>query len=176
MPRTATQVFDDTRPVVVAGGDGMVIAQNNPARRMMGPGTGKYCWDVVGKLENAEALPCRRGCVLQLLAAGPDCSEHRQFKLSGKRHEISCVPVNGVVVCVLSPQNGESPSVWQSLSRREREILQLLADGETTSSAADSLGISESTVRTHVENMRTKLSVQTRAAVVAEGFRLGYLG
>jgi DNA-binding CsgD family transcriptional regulator len=64
---------------------------------------------------------------------------------------------------------------WQSLTPREREILALLADGETTSSTAALMGIRESTVRTHVERMRIKLSVNTRAAVVAEGFRLGYL-
>ena len=168
-------MFDNTRPVVVASGDGVVIAQNNPARRMMGPGTGKYCWDVVGKIEDAEALPCRYGCVRELLTAGMDCSENRNFKLRGKRHQLSCVPVNGVVVCMLSTTSTEEPKVWQTLSPRERQVLLLLADGENTASAANSMGLSESTVRTHVENMRTKFNAQTRAAVVAEGFRLGYL-
>ncbi len=177
MLRAGSHRFDDTPPVVVAGGDGIVIAQNKPARRMLGLGTGKYCWDVVGKLEvdDGETLPCRRGCVLELLASGMDCSEHTQFKLGGKRHEIACIPVNGVVVCMLSPTNSESPKVWLSLSPREREILVLLADGETTASAATRLGVCESTIRTHVEKMRNKLGVNTRAAVVAEGFRLGYL-
>ncbi len=113
MLRASCHKFDDTRPVVVAGGGGVVIAQNKSARRMLGPGTGKYCWDVVGKLEvdDGETLPCRRGCVLELLASGMDCSEHGHFKLGGKHHDISCVPVNGVVVCMLNPTNGESPNV-----------------------------------------------------------------
>jgi DNA-binding CsgD family transcriptional regulator len=174
-PSSYSYMFDDTRPVVVAGGDGTVIAQNKPARRMLGPGTGKYCWDVVGGLEDAEKLPCRHGCVLELLAFGMDCSQHTQFKLGGKRHHLSCIPVNGMVVCMLNPMSGESPKYLESLSPRERQILLLLADGETTSSAADRLGVCESTVRTHVERMRSKLGVNTRAAVVAEGFRLGYL-
>jgi DNA-binding CsgD family transcriptional regulator len=70
---------------------------------------------------------------------------------------------------------GESPKIWQSLSRREHEVLRLLAEGENTSSVAARLHIRESTVRTHVEKMRTKLGVSTRAGVVAEAFRLGYL-
>jgi DNA-binding CsgD family transcriptional regulator len=175
MPSRASYMFDDTRPVMVAGSDGCVIAQNKLARRMLGPGKGKYCWDVMGKLEEAQRLPCRRGCVLELLAFGMDYSQHTQFKLGGKRHHLSCIPVNGAVVCMLSPMCSESPKVWQSLSPREREILLSLADGETTSSMANRLGICESTVRTHVERMRSKLNVNTRAAVVAEGFRLGYL-
>jgi len=69
----------------------------------------------------------------------------------------------------------EIPKTWQALSPREQEILELLAEGETTSSIAEHLGVGASTVRTHVERMRSKLSVNTRAAVVAEGFRLGYL-
>ena len=76
---------------------------------------------------------------------------------------------------MLSPMGSEAPKTWQLLSPREQEILELLADGETTSSVADQLGVGASTVRTHVERMRSKLGVNTRAAVVAEGFRLGYL-
>jgi DNA-binding CsgD family transcriptional regulator len=175
MLKPSSYIFDNTRPVVCAGGDGTVISQNKPARRMLGSGTGKYCWDVVGKLEGAEQLPCRKGCVLELLAVGMDCSQHTEFKLAGKRHHLSCVPVNGVVVCMLTPMGCEAPNFLESLSPREQEILALLADGETTASAADRLGVCESTVRTHVERMRSKLCVNTRAAVVAEGFRLGYL-
>jgi DNA-binding CsgD family transcriptional regulator len=175
MLKASTYTFDNTRPVVVTGGDGIVISQNKPARRMMGPGTGKFCWDVVGKLEGARMLPCRRGCVLELMASGVEESQESQFKLGGQRHHISCTPTNGVMVCMLSTMNGEPQKNLESLSPREREILVLLADGETTSSAADRLGVCESTIRTHVERMRSKLCVNTRAAVVAEGFRLGYL-
>lgn len=175
MLKASSYTFDDRRPVLVTGGDGTVISQNKSARRMLGPGTGKFCWDVVGKLEGARRLPCRRGCVLELMASGVEDSQEAQFNLGGESHYLSCTPTNGVVVCMLSPINGGSPRNLESLSPREREILALLADGETTSSAADRLGVCESTVRTHVERMRSKLCVNTRAAVVAEGFRLGYL-
>lgn len=167
--------FRETPAVVIAGRDGVLIAQNKAARRMMGPGTGKYCWDVVGKLEGAEALPCRRGCVGELLACGVDSSSQVRFELKGKRHHISCIPVNGVVVSMLGTVSSEAPNALQSLSARERQVLRLVANGDNTSSVATRLGISESTVRTHVEKMRSKLGVNTRAAVVAEGFRLGYL-
>ena len=81
MLKTSSYISDDTRPVFVTGGDGTVIAQNKPARRMLGPGTGKYCWDVVGKLDGAKRAPCRRGCALELLASGLGHSQDAQFKL-----------------------------------------------------------------------------------------------
>ena len=174
-PSAYQNMFDSSRPVMIAGGDGSVIAQNKPARRMLGSGTGQYCWDVMGRLTDTDKLPCREGCVNKLLAIGMDCSQNTQFRLSGQRHQLSCIPVNGVVVCMMSPTGSESPKSWQTLSPREQEVLLLLADGETTASVAGRLGVGESTVRTHVERMRSKLNVNTRAAVVAEGFRLGYL-
>jgi len=161
--------------VLVAEKDGAVVSQNRVARRLLGKKTGQYCWDVVGELEGAEGLPCRRGCVLRLLAAGMDNSLHTSFRYGGQRHHLSCVPVDGTVVCTLTRDADDAPERWQTLTPRERTVLELLASGETTASAATSLGVSEATVRTHVENMRAKLGVNTRAAIVASGFRLGYL-
>jgi DNA-binding CsgD family transcriptional regulator len=175
MLKGGSYIVDDARPVFVAGGDGNIITQNKPARRLLGPGTGKYCWEVVRGMDGASKLPCRRGCVLELIASGMDSSQHAEFKLGGECHTLSCTPVNGAVVCMLSSTSDQAGKLLEPLSPREREILLLLADGETTASAADQLGVCESTVRTHVERMRSKLSVPTRAAVVAEGFRLGYL-
>ena len=120
-------------------------------------------------------MPCRRGCVMELMSKGMNCSQQTQFKINGKRNHLSCIPANGTVICMLGSDGGNAPAMMQSLTPREREVLMLLADGETTTSAASLLGVNESTIRTHVERMRNKLAVNTRAAVVAEGFRLGYL-
>lgn len=162
--------------VLVVQKDGTVVSQNRVARRLLGKKTGQYCWDVVGGLEGTEGLPCRRGCVLRLLAAGMDNSLHTSFRYGGQRHHLSCVPVDGTVVCALTHGTDDVPEAWQTLTPRQRAVLELLASGETTASAATCLGVSEATIRTHVENMRAKLGVNTRAAIVANGFRLGYLG
>ena len=169
------EMFENALPVVVAGDDGKVIAQYRPARELLGPGTGKYCWDVVGGLEDVDTLPCRYGCVMDLLARGMDCSQRTEFKLSGIRHQLTCIPVDGAAVCLLGQMGTDARSIWKDLSPREREILRLLADGETNATMAGLLDVRVSTIRTHVERMRSKLCVSTRAAMVAEGFRLGYL-
>jgi predicted ATPase/DNA-binding CsgD family transcriptional regulator len=53
------------------------------------------------------------------------------------------------------------------LTRREREILQLLAAGHSSQQIADELFISVHTVKRHVNNILAKLDVSSRAAAVA---------
>jgi len=161
--------------VVVSNRDGIVVSQNLQARRLLGKKLNKSCWDVVGGIPGAKDLPCNRGCVLELLAAGMDRARHTKFTIAGRKHHLSCAPVGDSVVCMLRCEVDERPEPWQSLTAREKDVLELLAVGETTGTAAQCLGISVSTVRTHVERMLTKLGVNTRAALVANGFRLGYL-
>ena len=63
---------------------------------------------------------------------------------------------------------------WK-LSNREREVLSLLADGANNKTIAESLLITENTVKVHLRNIMEKLHVQTRlqAALMAKGKGLG---
>lgn len=63
----------------------------------------------------------------------------------------------------------------QSLTPRERQILRLLASGASTSRMAESLNVSETTVRNHVQNVFTKLEVHSRVECVALAHQLGFL-
>ena len=62
-----------------------------------------------------------------------------------------------------------------SLSARELEVLQLIAEGLANKQVAARLGVSEHTVKTHVGGMFEKLDVATRAEAVARGVQLGLL-
>ena len=57
------------------------------------------------------------------------------------------------------------------LTRRQREILQLLADGESTAVAARELGLSEETVKTHTKNVLARLGASNRTHAVAIALR-----
>jgi len=59
------------------------------------------------------------------------------------------------------------------LSKREREILQKVADGATTRQVATDLGISPHTVKTHLERIFEKLGANDRAQAVAIAIRQG---
>ena len=56
--------------------------------------------------------------------------------------------------------------VFDSLSRREREILVLLAEGLANADIAERLGISDKTVRNHVSHLFDKLGVWSRAQAI----------
>ena len=61
------------------------------------------------------------------------------------------------------------------LTKREREVFELLIDNKTTSEIADELKISEKTVRNHISNAMQKLGVKGRAGAVVELLKLGEL-
>jgi DNA-binding NarL/FixJ family response regulator len=62
------------------------------------------------------------------------------------------------------------------LTRRENEILDLLAKGHTHKEIADSLFISPATVRTHLKNIYEKLHVHSRSEAVAKLLRPRFKG
>lgn len=59
------------------------------------------------------------------------------------------------------------------LTKREKEVFDLLVNNKTTKEIADILYISEKTVRNHISNAMQKLSVKGRAQAVVELIRLG---
>ncbi len=61
------------------------------------------------------------------------------------------------------------------LTRREKEVFELLIKNKTTSEIATYLGISEKTVRNHISNSMQKLGVKGRASAVIELLKLGEL-
>jgi DNA-binding NarL/FixJ family response regulator len=63
----------------------------------------------------------------------------------------------------------------RTLSARQREILQMLADGMQTDAVADRLGLSTETVRTHTKRILAKLEASTRTQAVAIGIRHGLI-
>ena len=59
------------------------------------------------------------------------------------------------------------------LTKREKEIFEMLILNKTTKDISLELDISEKTVRNHISNVMQKLSVKGRASAVVELLRLG---
>ena len=72
-----------------------------------------------------------------------------------------------------APHQAEQPPV--RLSPREREVLQLLAQGLTNREIANQLVVSVSTVKIHVEHILTKLEVSDRTQAAVRAIELGLL-
>jgi pimeloyl-ACP methyl ester carboxylesterase/DNA-binding CsgD family transcriptional regulator len=70
---------------------------------------------------------------------------------------------------------GPDPADADELTRRETEILTLVASGLSDREIAERLVLSPHTVHRHVANVRTKLNLPTRAAAVAAATKRGLL-
>lgn len=66
-------------------------------------------------------------------------------------------------------------NIMISISKREREVLELIANEFTTAEIAKKLYISCHTAQTHRKNMMCKLNVKNTAGLVRVGFERGYL-
>lgn len=67
------------------------------------------------------------------------------------------------------------PRGVRALSPREREVLRLVAAGETNRAIAEQLGVSDQTVKTLLSRVFGKLDVRKRAEAVAAAHRQGLL-
>ncbi len=75
------------------------------------------------------------------------------------------LPQGLVVSIALGEARAPTPTTGQALTRREREVAELVAQGASNREIAERLVISARTVETHVENTLRKLGVNTRGDV-----------
>jgi DNA-binding NarL/FixJ family response regulator len=89
--------------------------------------------------------------------------------------------IDGQVVVAhqpLPPERSADPQtafLFRQLTPRERDVLLLLGEGASGPEIARRLSVSQNTVRTHVQNILSKLQVHTRLEAVAFAARHGML-
>ena len=76
---------------------------------------------------------------------------------------------------VFEPGDEADDVTVETLTRREREVLDWLAEGLTNRAIAARLGISDHTVKFHVASIYGKLGVSTRAEAIRRGLRRGLI-
>jgi len=84
-------------------------------------------------------------------------------------HEVADI----VVKDYLSSTNSKESSAFQLLSPREREVLQLIAEGKTSALIGESLHISVKTVETHRQQIMVKLKIRGVAELTKYAIREG---
>jgi two-component system, NarL family, response regulator LiaR len=90
------------------------------------------------------------------------------------RHEVTLHPL--VAERVLENIRGDSsgePALFTELTERELDVLRLIAKGMTNSQIAESLVISENTVKGHVSNILSKLHLADRTQVAVYAWQSG---
>ena len=170
-------------PVLVTGADGRVKSCNRAAADLLGcrlplPPDAR-CWDLVGlRCPGGEAF-CRPECPVRGLARRGRLRPRHSVLLPRKGGESLPLELltfaantagdGSAVIHVILPGGkaapqakapdpiGPSPNRLDQLTRREREILRLLASGIGTSEVAATLCISPTTVRNHIQKLLRKL-------------------
>ena len=72
-------------------------------------------------------------------------------------------------------QSGAERNSYDGLTRRQREVLTLIAEGKSNQAIADQLGISVRTVDRHRENIMKRLNLHSRTDLVKYALRKGLI-
>jgi DNA-binding NarL/FixJ family response regulator len=101
------------------------------------------------------------------LGAGASAYVARTTGTEGLRKAVAAAVAQESFVDPAVPPKGSRGK----LTRRQREILQLLADGESTTVAARKLDLAEETVKTHIKIALTRLGARNRTHAVSIALR-----
>ena len=90
------------------------------------------------------------------------------------RHEVTLHPlVAERVLQNIRGDDGDEPALFTELTERELDVLRLIAKGMTNSQIAETLVISENTVKGHVSNILSKLHLADRTQVAVYAWQRG---
>ena len=161
-----------------------------PARAVLG----RPCCDLFGGSDDSGNRLCYRGCHIQSLVRLGEPVQSFDMRTRARNGRavwlnVSVLSVPGDPACTVHlfrdvtatrelltlvherlagpPPGGVPGSPGASLSRRELEVLRLMADGLSTTAAAERLHVSRATIRNHVQSILTKLGVHSRLEAVA---------
>ena len=165
--------------LVVVDERGRVVQWNAAAESLTGippsAALGRMCWDIVGGRTEDGTPICMPGCRfaerrelerVELVINTARCK--RRVSMSTIAHATTA----GMrIIHLLSPDDAPEVVPLDVLTTREREVLALLSDGLDARALALRLGISVTTVRTHVRNVLSKLGVSSQVAAVAQARR-----
>ncbi len=181
---------------------GKILAWNKAAEQLLGHEEvrvlGKPCYEILAGKDPFGNRYCDKNCSLINMARRGEPIHNFELLVRNSQSEIIRVDVS--VVCLPSRAHSEltflhvlkpfeskqeakevrepvsqarDPSA--QLSRRELEVLRLLADGTSTKKIAEVLFISVETVRNHIKHVARKLQAHSRSEAIARARRKGLL-
>jgi two-component system NarL family response regulator len=137
--------------------------------------------EVIAQIQSLN-LPCK---VMVLTICDSEQDVHQALKAGARSYLIKDTPRPVLLEAIRQVHRGESPipeRIGQmlvenmrrpELSRRELDILKLIAEGKCNKAIGDELGITEGTVKTHVKGVLSKLKAPGRTAAVREAVHRG---
>ena len=125
------------------------------------------------ELAAAREAFARLGAPLELAAAEALVEQHRLAPKPAQEGDIRVFPDDGRRT--QDAQARRSSSLVESLTERELEVLNLIAQGHSNQQIADALIVSLGTIKKHLNNIFGKLGVTSRTQAVARARELSLL-
>ncbi len=126
--------------------------------------------------EDEHIFPAIRAGALSYLLKGASLEELTEAVRKAARGEAVLHPhVAARLVQELRGASQETILLYKTLTEREREVLHLIAEGLNNGSIAARLVISERTVKSHVNNILSKLHLVDRTQVAIFAWRTGMM-
>jgi len=145
-------------------------------------------WNPVPTIERLAALEDNQAPIVALLPNEDHVAEARAAGAQALLSRNADVESIGAAIVAVSrglmvldpafaaaPARGWAAGPAEELTSRERDVLRLLADGLPNKLIAQRLGISEHTVKFHVNAILGKLGAQSRTEAVTRAARLGLI-
>jgi PAS domain S-box-containing protein len=168
---------------LVVGPDGRILAWNRAAERILGHRAsetlGRQCCDVLAGQDVGGTRICHPSCCVMTLAQAGGTSESFDMRALTKARRAVWLNVSTLtsrragrtLVAHLFREVTAIREVAASpaslLTRRELQVIGLLAAGASTRDMADHLQVSRATIRNHVQSILGKLDVHSRLEAVA---------
>ena len=163
-----------------------VVSWNRAAEELTGvsadDAVGRHCWEVLGGRDARGNIVCHPGCSIARLAreGWPVSCDGLLIKArEGKRPvEVSTIAVDDgdrpLFLHVMVPRReaASPPAIPVSLTRRQRQVLALLADGVPAKVIAVRLGLAEATVRNHIRAVLVALGTHSQLEAIAKARRM----
>ena len=118
----------------------------------------------------AEAVRCGASGYLIKKSAGSELFKALQTVLLGRVYVSPCLSAGLTSLFVAEAKANDSV---RELSLRQREVLQLIAEGSSMKEAADSLSVTPRTIAFHKYSMMERLGIKTSAELVQHAVQLG---
>jgi DNA-binding CsgD family transcriptional regulator len=171
-------LLDASEDAIAGNGSGLIVLWDPPQE--LAPGVLVTLYRAFGRPSRTSPFPTRVARWLEEQAAqsggyGLALSRPLTAQRDGRRVILRYLPPRGshpgaVVVTERSGSSDQRGFESLGLTRREAEIVALVAGGSTNVEIAGHLGLAPSTVKKHLENVYVKLGVHGRAQVVAFAF------
>lgn len=154
---------------------GQAIAGNACAEEWTRRSGSNRCHRIVNAT-NLDGTPvCDTSCAQKLALGDSDGHLSLPTVVRCELARLNCHRVKDETVVVVELTGRGAPRERDLLTPRELDVIRLVARGLSSARIAAELGVSPSTVRTHVEHLCRRLGVRTRAQAVARATMSGQL-